>query len=228
MTAQERVALEARQPLALQPQLDQISAKVPASVHHRIDAANKEIEASGDASGLSVGDKAPTFTLPDQLGRPVSLKDRLAAGSVVLAFYRGEWCPFCNTQLRALQKVLPEIQARGASLLAISPQDPDHALSIAEKGALGFEVLSDVDQRVIKDYRLQYTAPDDLQDLIINVFRTDLREHTADGSWRLPVPAIFVIDSAGTIRAAHVETDFRTRMEPAALLAALEQVKRSS
>src|SRR6266542_3595305 len=106
----------------------------------RIKSAIEEIAASGPAPGLSVGAKAPDFTLPDQLGRPVSLQERLATGPVVLAFYRGEWCPFCNTRLRALQEVLPEIKAKGASLLAISPQAPDHALSIAEKAGLAFEV----------------------------------------------------------------------------------------
>jgi peroxiredoxin len=209
----------------LKTQLDQVSAQVPAPVMHRIEAAIKEIGASGTAPGLSVGDEAPGFTLPDQLGRPVSLWERLATGPAVLAFYRGEWCPFCNLQLRALQRVLPAIRARGASLLAVSPQAPDHAPSIAEKAGLAFEVMSDVDQAVIKAYNLQFTAPADLQDVIVNVFQTDLREHTADGSWRLPVPATFVIDRAGVVRAAHVSADFRTRMEPAAIVAALDGLR---
>jgi peroxiredoxin len=209
----------------LQARLDQFSAQVPAPVHSRVDGAVREIEASGRAPGLSVGDKAPDFTLPDQLGRSVSLRERLASGPVVLAFYRGEWCPFCNLHLRALQEALPEIKAKRGALLAVSPQAPDRALSIAEKAGLGFEVLSDADQEVIRAYKLQFTAPGDLQDLIANVFQTDLREHTADGSWRLPVPATFVIDRAGIVRAAHVSANFRTRMEPAAIIAALEQLR---
>jgi peroxiredoxin len=206
----------------LQAQLEQINGQVPAPVRDRIDAAIKDIEASGTVPGLSVGETAPDFTLPDHLGRPVCLHDRLATGSVVLVFYRGEWCPFCNVHLRALQEALPEIKAKGASLLAISPQAPDHALSIIEKAGLGFEILSDVDQEVIKAYNLQFTSPADLQDLIVNVFRTDLRAHTADGSWRLPVPATFVVDHTGMVRAAHVSADFRTRMEPGTILAALD------
>jgi peroxiredoxin len=209
----------------LRTQLDQVSARVSAPVMDRIDAAINEIEASGMAAGLSEGDEAPDFTLPDQLGRSVSLRERLSTGPVVLAFYRGEWCPFCNLQVRALQAALPAIEARGASLLAVSPQAPDHALSIVEKAGLGFEVLSDVDQTVIQAYRLQFTAPADLQDVIINVFQTDLREHTADGSWRLPVPAVFVVDRAGIVRAAHVSADFRRRMEPADIIAALDELR---
>jgi peroxiredoxin len=213
---------------ALRAQLDRISAQVPAPISNRIDAAIKEIEATGTAPGLSVGDSAPAFTLPDQLGRRVSLKERLATGPAVLVFYRGEWCPLCNAHLRALQRALPELEAKGASLLAVSPQAPDRALSIAEKAGLGYEVLSDVHHEVITAYRLQFTTPADLQDVIVNVFQTDLRHHTADGSWRLPVPATFVIDRAGVIRAAHVSADFRTRMEPAAIIMALEKMEACS
>jgi peroxiredoxin len=212
----------------LQSQLNQISAQVPAQISHRIETAIDEIGASRTAPGLLVGDNAPDFTLTDQLGRPVSLKERLASGPIALVFYRGEWCPLCNVHLRALQQALPEIKAKGASLLAISPQSPDHALSFTEKAGLAFDVLSDVDQEVIKAYRLQFTAPADLQDVILNVFQTDLRNHTADKTWRLPVPATFIIDRAMVVRAAHVHADFRTRMEPAAIVAALAEVAQCS
>jgi peroxiredoxin len=207
---------------ALRAQLDRISTQAPPAISKRIDAAIREIEASGTAPGLSVGDKAPDFTLPDQLGRRVSLEERLETGPVVLVFYRGEWCPLCDVHLRALQRALPEFNAKGASVLAISPQAPDRALSVAAKAGLAFEVLSDARQEVIRAYKLQFTTPADLQDLIVNAFQTDLRVHTADESWRLPVPATFVIDRAAVIRAAHVSADFRTRMEPAAIIGALE------
>jgi peroxiredoxin len=220
MAAQETVALRA--------ELDRINAQVPAPISSRIDAAIREIEASGTAPGLSVGDRAPEFILPNQLGHRVSLKERLATGPAVLVFYRGAWCPFCNLHLRALQRALPEIKAKGASLLAVSPQAPDRALAVAEKAGLAFEVLSDVHQEVIRAYKLQFTAPADLQDVIVNVFQTDLRVHTADESWRLPVPATFVIDRAAVITATHVSADFRTRMEPAAILVALEEMKAGS
>jgi peroxiredoxin len=209
---------------ALRAQLDRISAQVPAPIGKRIDAAISEIEASGTAPGLSVGDWAPEFTLPNQLGHQVSLKERLATGPAVLVFYRGQWCPLCNLHLRALQRALPELKAKGASLLAVSPQAPDRALAVAEKAGLAFDVLSDIHQEVITAYKLQFTTPADLQDVITHVFQTDLRVHTADESWRLPVPATFVIDRAAVIRAAHVSADFRTRLEPAAILGALEEM----
>lgn len=209
----------------LQQQLEQITAQIPEPVAQRMTAAIAEIEASRAALGLAVADQAPEFSLPDATGRAVSLRERLSAGPVVLVFYRGEWCPYCNTFLRALQAALPDIASRGASLIAVSPQSPDHSLSITEKAELAFDVLSDVDQAVIRAYKLQFTLPADLQDVHLNVFQNDLRDHNADRSWQLPVPATFVIDRDRVVRAAHVSADYRTRMEPSDILAALDELK---
>ena len=209
---------------ALQPHLERINAQTPEPIAERITTAIAEIDASGVAPGLAPGEQAPQFSLPDAMQRPVSLKERLSRGPVVLVFYRGEWCPYCNTYLRALQAALPRITARGASLLAISPQSPDHSLSMAEKAQLDFDVLSDVDQAVIREYKVQFTAPADLQDVHVNAFDLDLRDHTANRSWQLPVPATFVIDRAGIVCAAHVSADYRTRMEPADIIAALNEL----
>jgi len=207
---------------ALEQQLEEINAQIPEPIAERITAAIGEVEVSRVAPGLRPGDRAPEFALPDGLGGSVSLQERLSAGPVVLVFYRGEWCPYCNTYLRALQASLPEITAQGASLLAVSPQSPDHSVSIAEKAALGFDVLSDVDQAAIRAYKVQFTAPADLQDVHANVLDIDLAVHTANHSWQLPVPATFVIDRTGIVRAAHVSADYRTRMEPADIIAALD------
>ena len=207
---------------ALQQQLEQVDAQIPEPIAERITAAIEEVRASGGVPGLAVGEQAPEFSLPDAQGRAVSLRERLSAGPVVLVFYRGEWCPYCNTYLRALQAALPDIASRRASLIAVSPQSPDHSLSITEKAELGFDVLSDVDQAAIRVYKLQFTVPADLQDLHLNVFQVDLRDHNADRSWRLPVPATFVIDRDGVVRAAHVSADYRTRMEPSDILDALD------
>jgi peroxiredoxin len=206
----------------LQQQLEQINAQIPEPIGERITAAIGEVDASGDTPGLAPGEQAPEFSLPDAIERSVSLGERLSGGPVVLVFYRGEWCPYCNTYLRALQAALPEITARGASLVAVSPQSPDHSLSITEKAHLGFDVLSDVEQAVIRAYKVQFTAPGDLRDVHTNVFQLDLRDHTANRSWQLPIPATFVIDRAGVVCAAHVSADYRTRMEPADIIAALD------
>ncbi len=205
-------------------QLSEYAAQIPAPVAERLAAAFAEIAASGAAPGLAVGEQAPLFSLPDATGQMVSLAARLAQGPVVLSFYRGEWCPFCNLELRALQAALPQITERGAALIAISPQSPDHSLSVTEKAGLTFDVLSDAGQEVIAAYRVQFTVPADLKDLHLNVFGNDLSAHAADGSWDLPIPATFVIDQGGIIRARHVSADYTTRMDPAGIVAALDEL----
>jgi len=208
----------------LATQLDAVTAQIPAEIGTRIDGAIAAVAASGAALGLAVGDRAPAFTLPDATGKQVSLADRLDVGPVVLQFYRGDWCPYCNLHLRALQTALPGIRKRGASLVAISPQSPDHSLSLIEKAELEFDVLSDVDQHVIRDYRLQFTLPADLQGVYRDVFELDLRFQNADGSWNLPVPATFVISADGTIVTSEVEVDYRARIEPSVILESLEKL----
>jgi peroxiredoxin len=208
----------------LSSQLDAVNDQVPAEIGARIDAAIADIAESGVAPGLAVGARAPEFTLPDATGKPVSLARRLGDGPVVLQFYRGDWCPYCNLHLRALQTALPEIRKRGASLVAISPQAPDHSLCLTEQAELEFDVLSDVDQHVIRGYRLQFTLPADLQRVHLDAFSLDLRAQNADGSWNLPVPATFVISATGTIVFAGVQVDYRTRIEPSVILEALDEL----
>jgi len=210
---------------SLQSQLDEIIEQTPESIGSRIKMDTDDIDASGIAPGLAAGDTAPNFTLPDALGRPVQLSDLLAQGPVVLTFYRGEWCPYCNLQLRSLQQALPQFLEHDATLAAISPQAPDHAVSLTEKYDLGFPVLSDLDQSVIRAYRVQFTLSGDFEDLQVNVFQNDPGTQNADHSRSLPVPATFVIDRSGVVRAAFVSADWRYRPEPSDVIAALEALQ---
>ena len=141
---------------------------------------------------------------------------------MVLSFYRGEWCPFCNLELKALQDVLPSIKAVGASLVAISPQNPSNALSLTEKHALKFDVLSDPTQKAIREYRLQFTVPDKVKEIYMKVFNLDVGKENPDGSWDLPVPATFVLDQEGIVRVRHVSMNYMTRMEPEDIMKALK------
>lgn len=209
-------------PSTLAEQLDQISASIPEPIATRISADTAELALSGEAPGLAVGEAAPDFTLLDQLGRTTSLHGLLESGPVVVTFYRGEWCPFCNIQLREIQSSLDQLIALGASLVAISPQAPDHSLSLAEKHDLTFAVLSDLDQSTIRAYRVQFTLTGDLEDLQVNVFANDPALQNADGTRTLPVPATFVIDRGGVIRAAFVSPDWRSRPEPSRVIEALK------
>ena len=168
--------------------------------------------------GLSVGDKAPDFTLSNAIGKKISLTDCLKYGSVIVKFYRGEWCPICNLDLRAIQKCLPEIKSLGASVLAISPQKADDALTAKQKNNLGFEVLSDPDQKVIRAYRLQFDPGEDYHS------RRDLTLLNGDGSKLLPIPATFIIDQNFTIRGTHVEANYTERMLPVMMVGILKQI----
>jgi peroxiredoxin len=206
---------------ALADELNTITANIPAAIGDRIQSGVDEVEASKVAPGLAVGDTAPDFSLGDAVGNSVSLTGLLAAGPVVVTFYRGEWCPYCNLQLRALQQALPEITAAGATLVAISPQAPDHALTMTEKHDLGFPVLSDLDQSVSESYKVRFDVTGELEDLQVNVFQNDPAEQNANGRRSLPVPSTFVVDRDQTVRFASVSADWRVRVEPAEILAAL-------
>jgi peroxiredoxin len=116
---------------------------------------------------------------------------------------------------------LAGVRALNASLIAVSPQSSDHSLSLTEKHDLEFAVLSDVDQSVIRAYRVQFAVAGELRDLHLNVFHNDPRDKNADGSMNLPVPATFIIDRDGVIRARFVNADWRVRMETADIIAAL-------
>ena len=206
----------------MQDEIDEtMAALTPEPLLAMIETMVADLAATGAVPGLAVGDRAPGFSLPGADGVRVSLGDRLAAGPVVLAFYRGAWCPVCNIELRTLQERLGDITSRGASLVAVSPQGPDDSLGLAERMGLGFDVLSDLDQSVAEAYRVRFRLSDEIirQYTEWGMLLPDLN---ADGSWDLPVPATFVIDRTGVVRAAHVDPDYRQRMDPDTVIAALD------
>ncbi|EST13599.1 peroxiredoxin-like family protein [Sporolactobacillus laevolacticus] len=179
--------------------------------------AIKELEASGVAQGLKTGDHAPNFTLPDATGKIVSLSETLTKSPVILTFYRGGWCPYCNLELRAYQRALPEIREAGAKLIAVSPQTPDASLTTKKKDELEFTVLSDVGGKVAHHYDLVFK----LQDYLIDLYKQsglDVPAHNGNNTWELPKPATFVIDQHGTIVFAHVDSDYRNRTEPSEVI----------
>lgn len=167
---------------------------------------------ASQVKGMKVGDKAPDFVLPNAIGKTVSLSQFLTVGPVILKFYRGEWCPICNLDLKKIQDYLGQIEALGARVLAISAQRPDDALTITQKNELEFDVLSDINQEVIRAYNLLFDPGQDYHQ------RRDLRLLNGDGSKTLPVPATFVITTDFTIVAAHVEANYTERMSPEEIL----------
>lgn len=182
-----------------------------------------ELEESGVAQGLKVGDLAPDFSLPNATGKVVNLANELTKGPVILDFYRGGWCPYCNLELRAYQRALLEIKELGAQLIAISPQTPDASLSTQEKNDLEFAVLSDKDGLVANQYQLVFK----LQDYLIDLYKQagfDLEQSNGNEKWELPKPATFVLDQNGTIAFAHVNSDYKERTDPAEVLTVIKNL----
>ncbi len=229
----ESAVMAAAKPLAsaggtLKSQLEAITTNVAAKVGPETAAKfEKSIEevrtATKDTRRLAVGDMLPELTLPDATGNPRSLNSMLAAGPVVVTFYRGGWCPYCNTQLQAYQQMLPELRQAGAQLVAISPQSPDASLSTAEKNKLEFAVLSDTTSAAAKAFGIAFTPPPS----VAAMYRPLLAKSNAPGNDQLPMAATYVIDSSGRITYASVNEDYRQRAEPAEVLAAVKAISRS-
>ena len=200
-------------------ELEELSREVRSNASPERLQANAQTISDLVANGLSAlalreGDVAPDFSLPDTRGHMVALKTLLDRGPVVISFYRGGWCPFCNLELRGLQRVLPEIVQMGASLVAISPQLPDNSLSTQEKNQLTFPVLSDVGNIVAKRFRIVFTLPTALVEENRAIGRELVEINGETGAAQLPMPATFVLDKSGVIRLAFVEEDWSKRLDP--------------
>ena len=174
-------------------------------------------------AAIGVDDQAPDFVLPDAQGKMLSLYHLLESGPAVVTFYRGGWCPYCNIQLRAYQAALPEMVALGARLVAISPQLPDRSLSMAETNELTFDVLSDVGNTVARRFGLVYALPEELRAALRSNNKA-LPGINGDESWELPVPAVYVIARDRRVALAAIDVDYRNRLEPEAILAALKSL----
>lgn len=171
---------------------------------------------------LNVGDVAPDFTLSNARGENISLRDLLERGRVVLTFYRGSWCPYCNLQLNQYQSALTDMQALDAQLVAISPQIPDESLNIKEKNELAFEVLSDNGNMVAKKFTKVFKNGEAPLEAMANL-GIDFDSHYADDSKELPVPAVFIIEKDGTVSFAQAEGgDYRNRVEASTIINSLK------
>ncbi|MDQ3261211.1 MAG: AhpC/TSA family protein [Pseudomonadota bacterium] len=189
-----------------------------------MEAATAGLKATGiEHTALREGDQAPDITLPDIFGRSVPLSDHWTRGPMVLLFYRGGWCPYCNLELRAWQQQLDTLRGKGASLVAISPQTPDNSLTTAEKNQLAFPVLSDSSLAASRAFGIAFTLPPELVDLYSNA-GNELPLLNGNGLWELPVPATYVIDRDGRIVYAHVDADYRERAEPSDVMAIVDRL----
>jgi len=199
----------------------------PAWIHEPMHRATAELIASGAARhALKAGDTAPAFVLPDPDGQLVSSPALLKDGPLVVTFYRGVWCPYCNFDLQALQEALPQLAGQGAKLVAISPQLPVNSRRSQRENNLSFPILSDAGNEVAASFGLRFKMPDYLIELYRDVFKNDLASTNGDPSWTLPMPARYVIGTDGTIAYAEVNPDYTRRPDPSELLPALEKLRR--
>ena len=218
--------------MTLQAKLDAFKAdfeagkppySVPPSVIETMHRATDELITSGAAhQALRAGDKAPSFTLNDPGGNPVSSMDLLTKGPLVVSFYRGNWCPYCNMELQALQEALPSFRNLGASLIAISPQTPVNSRKSVRQNALEFPILSDTRNDVAAAFGLRFVLPAYLIELYKGL-KNDLPLFNGDPSWTLPMPARYVIAQNGTILYAEVNPDYTRRPEPMDMLPAIRR-----
>ena len=173
---------------------------------------------------IKAGTQAPDFTLLDARGTTVKLSHLLEQGPVVMTFYRGQWCPYCHMMLRAYQQALPQLQAGGATLLAISPQTPYHSRALAEKLELTFAVLSDMGNQMARQFGLVFTLDEAVRGAYKQV-GADLPRFNGTDSWELPMAGTFLVDQSGIVRLAFVDPDFTRRLDPSVIFARLEELK---
>ena len=196
--------------------------KIPENVLDMILKTSAElIERNLEARDLKKGEILPSFELTDALGEKRSADQLLKSGPMAISFYRGGWYPYCHLKLRALQKVLPEIKANNATLLAIFPELPNNSLTTQEQYELEFPVLSDLDNLVAKKFGLVFELDNKLVPLFKENFNWDLVAINGTEKEELPIPATYVVDREGVIQFAFVQSDYTQRAEPERILEVL-------
>lgn len=212
--------------MSLKAQIDaynvQKDAKLPADVLALMNTTNEELIAQHiKDNALQIGQKVENFSLANHNGENIELADLLKKGPVIISFYRGGWCPYCNLELKALNDYLPQFKTQSAQLIAISPQLPDETLSTAQKNGLEFDVLCDVSNKVAEQFGLLFTLDERIQALYTQ-FGIDFDHYYGYKSFKLPLPATYVINQEGVITYAFLSEDYTLRAEPIDVMTALE------
>jgi len=195
--------------------------KIPVGMQETMISATDELRKSGMSRKFyKVGDRAPNFELDSFTGKEYDLYDLLEEGPVVVTFYRGGWCPYCNLELKAWEEKHDELKAKGATLVAISPELPDRATVTANKNTLSFPLLHDRKAKVADKYNLVFQLADSLKP-IYKSFGIDLEQVNGDKDWEIPVPATYVVGRDRRIKYAFADVDYKNRAEPADILKVL-------
>lgn len=199
----------------------ELSSQLPQDI---LDAFGKSIEdlktGKFEENSIQIGGQIPEFSLPNALGKIVSSEEILKNEKIVLTFYRGGWCPYCNLELKFLQDSLIRIKNKGAALIAVSPQSPDHSLSMIEKNNLEFEVLTDIDNNFAKKLGIVFQ----LQDFVLpyykglGIFLSDFNKNNDN---TLPIPAVFVVDKNRVVTYRFLDVNYMNRVDVEKLIEAL-------
>ncbi len=197
---------------------------IPADITEIMNNATEALKAESLAKkAFKEGDSILNAKLLNAQNKEIEIASLNSNGPLIISFYRGGWCPYCNLELKALQNALPKFKALGAQLIAITPETPDNSLSTAEKNELSFEVLSDLGNVYAKKLGLVFEMPEDLR-AIYHQFGLDVPKHNGDNSYELPMPATFVIDPDGKIILSFVAEDYTKRLDPEVIISALEKL----
>ncbi|MBK1828592.1 redoxin domain-containing protein [Haloferula rosea] len=201
--------------------LDQAPAELLASQNRAL----RELEESGIYEKvLKVGDRAPDFSIKNQDGEDVRLSERLEHGPVVLTWYRGAWCPYCNITLAALADTRDEMESLGAQLMALTPELPQVTTETTKDMKLGFDVLTDLNHQVAEQYGLVFRLNDETAKRYEEKFEL-IKRSGAEAANRLPLPATYLVSQSGIITYAFVDADYRRRAEPSRILDALKALR---
>ena len=189
-----------------------------------LEETERLINSGIEKNALLEGSQLPAFALPDATGKIVKSDELLSQGPLIINFYRGSWCPYCQIELRAYRDRLDEIKSLGGQFIAISPEKPDLSLSMAEKNNLEFPVLTDAHHEFSEALGIVFDSPSALH-FIHNEYGSPIPQHNFDGSWRIPIPATYVVAADGRIALANVEPNYFDRLEPDAAVEALKNLK---
>jgi peroxiredoxin len=201
----------------------QFATQAPTDVIEAFTAEQRRLAEAGPPAGvLAPGAPMPDGQLLDAEGRPTTLTQARAGRDAVVVFYRGAWCPYCNLTLRTYQRELvPDLEARGIALIAVSPQKPDGSLSMQETNELTYSVLSDPGNQIAGRLGI-LTTPSDAARAAQGKLGLDLTEVNADGTATLPMPTTVLVDAHGAIRWIDVHPDYTTRSEPPEIIDAVK------
>ena len=200
----------------------QKNKQVPRDVLEDMAQATADLKSSGmEDRTLKAGDRFPDFELPNQQEQMRRFSDYLQESPVVLNVYRGGWCPYCNLEMKALHDALPQIERQGARLVGLTPETPDKAMQTAERHRMRIDILSDTGNRVSERLGLVFELPEALRPIYQNL-GIDLPEYNGDDSFKLPVPATYIIRQDGAVAYAFVNADYTQRMEPEEIIAQLQ------